>query len=128
MIRLYFDSDVINNFHSGKFPELFEFIENNRNKLLIPFSQAHISDKLPSKSIRPDIFSNDLDFITQFTQSKFLMFDGKKEYTVPKIVTANDVLLDLEESNELIDKFSNIDNIINFLMENIIVPIFWTAD
>lgn len=118
MIRIYFDSDVINNFRIGKFPELDEFIKNNRDKLLIPFSQAHISDKLPSKSIKPDVFCRDIDFITQFTQRKLLIFDEKKGLTVPQIASAKDVLEDIEESNEMIDKFSSIDNILNFLVEN----------
>ena len=115
MIRVYFDSDVINKIHSGEFPELANFISENRNKLLIPYSQAHISDKLPSKEVNESLFWSDLDYITEFAQSKLVLYDSKKRYSVPYVVNAREVLKEIIEDSELIEEFSSIDNIISFM-------------
>jgi hypothetical protein len=117
MIRLYLDSDVINNIHAGRLPELAEFIENNRHRLLIAYSQAHVDDKLPSKGVAADKFWKDIDFLSSISNNKMLFFDHKKKYTIPCVVDARKVLEEVEDSNELIEKFSNIDNIIQFMEE-----------
>jgi hypothetical protein len=72
MIRLYLDSDVINNIHAGRMPELLDFIEKNRHKILIAYSQAHVSDKLPSKLVQEKKFWEDLDYLTEITNNKLL--------------------------------------------------------
>lgn len=117
MIRLYLDSDVINNIHTGRMPELLDFIEKNRHKVLITYSQAHVSDKLPSKLVQEKKFWEDLDYLTQITNNKLLYFDNKKGQTIPCIATARQVLEEVEKNNEMLDEFSNIDNIINFMDE-----------
>lgn len=117
MIRVYFDSDIINNIRSGRFPELARFISDNRSKLLIPFSQAHVRDKLPSKDFNEDLFWKDIDYITQFAQSKLIIYDDKKGQSIPCIATARDVLEDILDTNKTLEEFSNIDNIISFIEE-----------
>lgn len=117
MIRVYFDSDVINNIRSGNFPELANFISENRDKLLIPFSQAHVSDKLPSKMVDEDRFWREIDYITEFTRSKLLVFDDEKACTIPCIATARAVLEEVEDTNRIVDEFASIDNIIGFMKE-----------
>jgi len=117
MIRVYFDSDVINNIHSGNFPELAKFIEDNRDRLLIPYSQAHVSDKISSKEDNEDLFWKDIDYLTEFTQKKLITYDAKKKYSVPCIATARDVLEDILDTYKTIEEFSNIDNIISFMEE-----------
>lgn len=115
MIRIYFDSDVINNIRSGRLPGLAKFIEENRSKLLIPYSQAHVSDKLPSKDVNEELFYDDIDYITQFTESKLITYDDKKGHSVPCIASAREVLEDILDTNNTIEEFSNIDNIISFI-------------
>lgn len=117
MLRLYFDSDVINNIRSGHFSELAAFISKNRDKLLIPFSQAHVSDKLPSKETDEERFWREIDYITEFTRSKLLVFDDKSNSTLPKIATARAVLEEVEDTNRIVDEFASIDNIIGFMKE-----------
>lgn len=117
MIRVYFDSDVINKIRSGELSRLAESVNSNRSKLLIPFSHAHVSDKLPSKEKNQELFWRDIDFLTDFSQSKYIAFDMKKEYSAPYITDARAVLASLEENNQLIEEFSNVDNITRFLKE-----------
>lgn len=117
MLRLYFDSDVINNIRSGNFPELATFTSKNRNKLLIPFSQAHVGDKLTSKKTDEERFWREIDYITEFTRSKLLLFDDNSNSTLPKIATARAVLEEVEDTNRIVDEFSSFDNIIGFMKE-----------
>lgn len=117
MLRLYFDSDVINNIRSGNFPELATFISENRDKLLIPFSQAHVGDKLSSKSVDEERFWREIDYITEFTRSKLLIFDDDSNSTHPKIATARAVLEEVEDTNRIVEEFASLDNIIGFMKE-----------
>lgn len=117
MIRVYFDSDVINKIHAGQLPEILSVIDQHRDKLLIPFSSAHISDKLPSKLVNEELFWRDLDYITEFTQSKYIQFDNTLSITRPHITDTRAVLKNIEQHNELIEECSSINNIVNFMKE-----------
>ena len=109
MIRLYFDSNVINGMHSNEFPELYDFLMQNRDKFLIPFSPAHVSDKEPSKEVKEELFWKDLDFITYFTESKFIQFDESENTTKPFIATSREVYESIEKSQHFAKDFDSLD-------------------
>ena len=117
MIRVYFDSDVINNIHAGNFPELSDCIVKNRSKLLIPFSQAHIYDKLPSRE--HDKFWTDIDFISGFTDKKLLNYNKKSKFTRCEIASVREVFEAIDEGMKMRDEFSNFDNIVEFFTNTI---------
>lgn len=117
MINLYMDSDVINGLHSGRFPDLYEFLKENESRVIITFSQAHVSDKLPSREHSEDKFWKDLDFISDLTQKRFINFDKKSKVTRPYIASARKVLEQIESNQLLTEEFLKVENMINFMEE-----------
>ncbi len=117
MIRLYFDSNVINGIHSNDFPELHDFLMQNRDKFLIPFSPAHVSDKEPSKEVKEELFWKDLDFITDFTDSKFIQFDKSENTTKPFIASSREVYESIEENQHFAKDFDSLDKILSYLQK-----------
>jgi len=117
MIRAYFDSDVINNIHAGSFPILSEFLTKNRRKLLIPFSQAHIYDKLPSRA--HERFWPDIDFISSFTDKKLLNYNKKSKFTHCEIASVREVFEAIDEGILLRKRLSNVDNMMKILNDEI---------
>lgn len=115
MVRIYFDSDVINNLRDGNKPELKELIDLHRDRLLIPYSDAHINDKLPSKEKAEELFWRDIDFLTEFTNSKYLQHDEKMGCVKPFVVTAREVYDGVVEHEGIINDFLDIDKMIAFL-------------
>jgi len=117
MIRIYFDSDVINNIHSGNSPDISNILAKNRNKLLIPFSQAHIYDKLTSRA--HDRFWPDIDFISSFTDKKLLNYNKKSKFTHCEIASVREVFEAIDEGIALREKLSDVDNMVKFLNDGI---------
>lgn len=115
MIRIYFDSDVINNIRSGNLSELKLLLDEHREKLLIPYSHAHINDKLSSKSTHEDLFWRDIDYLSEFSQEKILIFHKEKGEARSGVGNAREVYGHLEYGLELLDEFSDINNIVTFL-------------
>ncbi len=115
MIRLYFDTNVINGIHSNEFPELHDFLKKHRDKFLIPFSPAHVSDKEPSKEVKEELFWKDLDFITEFTESKFIQYDETANTTRPFIATSREVYESIEENQHFARDFDSMDKILDFV-------------
>ena len=118
MIRLYFDSNVINGIHRNEFPELDDFLKQNRDKFLIPFSPAHVSDKESSKEVKEELFWKDLDFITYFTESKFIQSDESENTTKPFIATSRDVYESIEKNQLFAKDFDSLDKILGFLQKS----------
>jgi hypothetical protein len=117
MIRLYLDSDVINNFHSGKYKELLDTIKIYRADILILYSPAHISDKLPSLENYEDKFWQDLDYISEISECKMMAFNHKKKVTMPYIMNARKVYDIIKETKDIVNEFSNIDSLFEFIEE-----------
>lgn len=117
MINLYMDSDVINGLHSGRFPDLYEFLKDNESRVIITFSQAHVSDKIPSQEHSEYKFWKDLDFISDLTQNRFINFDKKSKVTRPYIASARKVLEQIESNHLLTEEFLKVENMINFMEE-----------
>ncbi|MCW8898111.1 MAG: hypothetical protein OQJ96_05880 [Flavobacteriales bacterium] len=115
MVRIYFDSDVINNLRDGNKPELKELIDLHRDRLLIPYSDAHINDKLPSKEKAEELFWIDIDFITEFTKSKYLQQDEKAGCAKPFVATAREVYNGIVENEGIVNDFLDMDKMIAFL-------------
>ncbi|MBD3638085.1 MAG: hypothetical protein HUJ25_12095 [Crocinitomicaceae bacterium] len=116
MIRAYFDSDVINGIREGNQKELADLISTERDKLLIPFSMAHVYDKIPSLA-KPELFWRDIDFITEITEKKLFNYDNKKLYTKLEIATARELYEAIAEGLEMQEEFTSFDKIINYLIE-----------
>jgi len=115
MVRIYFDSDVINNLRDGNKPELKQLIDVHRDRLLIPYSDAHVNDKVPSKEKAEELFWRDIDFLTEFTKSKYLQQDEKLGCAKPFIATAREVYKGVVENEELMKGFFDVDKLISFL-------------
>tara|TARA_B100000508_G_C11465630_1_gene282063 strand:+ start:9287 stop:10612 length:1326 start_codon:yes stop_codon:yes gene_type:complete len=111
------DSDVINGLHSGRFPDLYEFLKENESRVIITFSQAHVSDKLPSRAHSEDKFWKDLDFISELSHNRFINFDNKSKITRPYIASARKVLEEIESNQLQTEEFLKVDSMINFMEE-----------
>ncbi len=117
MVRVYFDSDVLNGIRSGTFPELMKFIKKHREDILIPFSQAHVADKISSMTEAEDLFWRDIDYIDEICEKKFLQYNQKDERTRPAIVSARDVVHEIIEYKKLLNRFASIEEIEGFIKE-----------
>lgn len=115
MKRIYFDSDVINKIRDGQFPELAKVLTKHKDRLLIPFSPAHVFDKLSTVSVRPELFWPEMDYITEFTQSKLLRFDRKTKSMYAEIATGREVAEAIIDADNLKRKYENFGNIVQEL-------------
>ena len=100
------------------YPELTQLIGEFRDRMLIPFSPAHIYDKESSLSERPDLFWPEMDYLSEFTQNKLLRWDDKKKRMSAEIATARQVAISLVESRELIKEFSDFNKIVSYMRES----------
>ncbi|WP_341906300.1 hypothetical protein [Fluviicola taffensis] len=117
MIRVYLDSDVINKIRNGTLPELAEAINRFRSELLIPFSPAHVRDKLPSKKANEDRFWEDIDHLTLFSQSKHIAYNNKTDFIQPYVIDAKKVAENIEEHNFTLETLFTGNGMMDFLVE-----------
>ena len=75
---------------------LKKIINKHRDKLLIPYSHAHINDKQQSKDTHADLFWLDIDFFSEFSQEKILLYNKEKGEARSGVGNAREVYKNLE--------------------------------
>ena len=80
MIRIYCDWNVVSNFKKDEFKEIRDFISDNKNSILFPYSPAHFSDLM--KSYNPDnscLFDEDLQTLECLSDKHLLRWNDKEK-------------------------------------------------
>ncbi|MBB6003417.1 hypothetical protein [Arcicella rosea] len=78
MIRIYLDWNVISNFKKNDFKELKDFITNNKNKFIFPYSPAHFRDLMKSFSPENQYFNEDLKSLEYLSENHLMEWQTDK--------------------------------------------------
>lgn len=126
MIRVYLDWNIVSKVRTQReqnvvFNGLYNLLISNTNRLLIPYSSAHLNDLVTSykKSELGQIETlKDLEFLEKVTENHCLAFNYQKGVTFPEIYNIKEYFNQLNENESY-----TIENIFNTLDNTPLAPL-----
>ena len=118
MIRLYLDWNVfsyLNNLREAKEPyiSLNRILTNNKDRILIPYSSAHLTDLIPAykkSEASKEKTETNLSYLAELTNHRCIIYDANKKTTYPDKHDINQYFPQLLDSDQMLsgDSFESL--------------------
>lgn len=81
MIKIYLDWNIITHLKENK--KLYDYIIKNKDKLIFPYSKAHLKDLLASKNYNNEFFEKDLYLLSEICEHHLLEYERNINNPLP---------------------------------------------